>query len=99
MNTMDLLGLILGAVIGGTFAWLQMRALRRNEELEKQGEVPGRLRRTPGAMGRVAYLLMALVAVQVFFPQASLWWLSGGLVLAYGIPFIWRLKDKAARAI
>jgi len=43
-------------------------------------------------MGRVAYLLMALVLVQVLVPSADKRWLMGSLVLAYGAPFALRLK-------
>jgi len=88
------LGLILGMAIGGTFARLQLLALRRNELLEQRQQLPGLLRQLPGAGGRVAFLLVALVLVQVLFPAADKWWLSGGLVITYAIPFLWRLKDK-----
>jgi hypothetical protein len=51
----------------------------------------------PGTGGRTAFLLIALVLVQVLFPTADKWWLTGGLVVAYGIPFFWRIKDKYLR--
>jgi len=98
MNTSILLGIALGIVIGGAFAWMQLLAARRNELLQKQQRPSGILRQVPGSMTRVAFLLMALVAVQVFFPQADKWCLSGALVVAYGIPFFWRLKDRISQA-
>jgi hypothetical protein len=52
----------------------------------------------PGSMARVAFLLMALVAVQILFPSADKWWLSGALAVAYGIPFFWQLKDRISQA-
>jgi hypothetical protein len=93
------LGLVLGAVIGGTFAWLQMLALRRNELLEKQQQLPTLLKQLPGSTGRIAFLLIALVAVQVLFPGVNLWWLTGSLVVTYAIPFIWQLKDRFSRLV
>jgi len=98
MNSSILLGITLGILIGGSFAWLQLRAARRNELLQKQQQSPEILRQVPGSMTRVAYLLMALVAAQVFFPHADKWCLSAALVVAYGIPFFWRLKDKISQA-
>jgi len=97
MNVDALLGLILGVAIGGTFAWLQLLALRRNELLEQQQQVPRLLRQLPGTGGRVAFLLVALVLVQVLFPTANKWCLSCGLMVAYTIPFVWRLKEKYSR--
>ena len=94
MNTSVGLGLILGLLIGGAFAWLQFQALRRNELLEKQQQLPAFLKQLPRSGVRVAFLLATLVAVQVFFPAADKWWLSGTLAVAYGIPFCWRLKDR-----
>jgi hypothetical protein len=97
MNVSILLGIVLGMTIGASFAWLQLLAARRNEMLQKQ-EPLGILRQIPGSTGRVALLLMALVAVQVLFPTADKWWLSGSLVISYGIPFFWRLKDRTSQA-
>jgi len=97
MNADALLGLILGVAIGGTFAWLQLLALRRNELLEQRQELRGLLRQLPGTGGRIAFLLIALVLVQILFPTVDKWWLTGGLVVAYGIPFFWRIKDKYLR--
>ncbi|HUI06472.1 MAG TPA: hypothetical protein VL486_05650 [Verrucomicrobiae bacterium] len=98
MNSSILLGITLGTLIGGAFAWMQLRAARRNELLQRQQQSPEILRQVPGSLTRVAFLLMALVAVQVFFPQADKWCLSGALVVAYGIPFFWRLRDRIPQA-
>jgi hypothetical protein len=99
MNSSIWLGVILGVMIGGTFAWLQMLALRRNEMLEKQERLPGFLRLIPGSMGRVAFLLLALVLAQVRFPGVNLWWLTGSLIVTYAIPFVWRLRDPSRKLI
>ena len=94
MNSSMYLGIIVGAVIGGAFAWLQLLALRRNELLEKQEKVPTLLRQIPGSGGRVAFLLMALVLAQVLFQRASVVWMAAGVAVAYAIPFVMRLKVK-----
>ena len=95
MNTSsNVLGLLVGALIGGLFAWLQMQALRRNELLEKQEKLPRLLRQLPGSGGRCAFLLMALVLAQILFPSANLLWMSGGFVITYAIPFALRLRVK-----
>jgi hypothetical protein len=94
MNASIYLGIIVGVVIGGAFAWLQLLALRRNELLEKQEKVPTLLRQIPGSGGRVAFLLMALVLAQVLFQQASVVWMAAGVAVAYAIPFVMRLKVK-----
>jgi hypothetical protein len=94
MNTGMYLGIILGVIIGGAFAWLQLLALRRNELLEKREQVPTLLRQIPGSGGRVAFLLIALVLAQVLFQSASVVWMAAGVAVAYAIPFVMRLKVK-----
>ena len=88
-----LLGIILGMVIGAAFAWLQLLAAQRREMLEKQQQVPTLLRQLPGSGARVAFLLMALILVQIFVPDANKWWLSGSLVVCSGVPALWRLRQ------
>ncbi len=97
MDLSAILGLVLGALIGMAFAWLQLQALRRNELLEQQKEVPGWLKQVPGSMGRVAFLLMAFVLAQILFPVANVVWMAAGVAVAYAIPFILRLRDKYRR--
>lgn len=95
MNTLsNTLGLLIGAAIGGLFAWLQLQALRRNELLEKQEKLPKLLRQIPGSGGRCALLLVALVLAQILFPAANLLWMTGGFVISYAIPFLMRLRVK-----
>jgi hypothetical protein len=97
MNYSVLLGVAFGTIIGGVFAWLQLQALRRNELLEKRQELPTLLKQIPGSGARVAFLLIALVLVQVFVPTADKWWLTGSLALSYGVPFLFRLLRFAPR--
>jgi hypothetical protein len=89
-----LLGVLLGASIGGAFAWFQLLALHRNELLQRHETLPGWLRQVPSSVGRVTLLLMALIVVQVAFPSADKWWLSGALAAAYGVPFFRRLNER-----
>jgi hypothetical protein len=96
------LGVVLGVVIGGAYAGLQIRALRRHEErLKREGQSPSVAGMVPGSMMRVALLLMALVLVQVgsqkFGWNLNLVALMISLAVAYSIPFFWRLKDIAQR--
>jgi hypothetical protein len=97
MSTSILLGITLGLVIGGAFAWLQLQALRRNELIARQQQLPTLLKQLPSSGARVAFLLIALVLVQVFVPAANKWWLTGGLAAGYGVPFLWRLLQMAQR--
>jgi hypothetical protein len=97
MNTSSFLGIVLGTIIGGAFARLQMLALRRNELLERREQVPTLLRQIPGSGGRVAFLLVALVLAQVLFQTASLAWMAAAVAVAYAIPFAWRLRVKYLR--
>ncbi len=100
INTVDasaILGLALGGLIGMVFAWLQLQALWRNELVEQKKEVPGWLRQVPGSMGRVAFLLLAVIMAQVLCPSANVVWMAAGVAIAYAIPFVLRLKDKYFR--
>ena len=94
MNMAIYEGIILGAIIGGAFAWLQLQALRRNEILERREQVPTLLRQIPGSASRTAFLLMALVLAQVLFQKASLACMAGSVAIAYAIPFVARLRAK-----
>jgi hypothetical protein len=84
----DLVGLLAGGVIGLAFGTLQQAALRRHEELEQSGKLKNGWSLMPGAGVRVAYLLIALVLVQLICPllfsDGTQWWVSAGLVVGYG---------------
>jgi len=97
MNFSILQGVAVGIILGGAFAWLQLQTLRRNELLEKRQELPTLLKQLPGSGGRVAFLLIALVLVQVLVPNVDKWWLSGSLAVSYGIPFLLRLRHLTPR--
>jgi cobalamin synthase len=89
--------LVVGLVIGGLYAWWQLRALAHQEKLvREQGATPKMTTMLPRSFLRVAVLLVVLVLVQVLFPQANLLWLAIGVAVAYGVPFGWRLKQLVA---
>jgi hypothetical protein len=99
MNPTNLISIALGGIIGCGFAWLQLQALRRNELLEKRQALTSLLKRLPGSGARVALLLMALVLVQVLVPRVNQWWFTGGLVVTYSLPFVWRLFQWLSRKL
>jgi L-asparagine transporter-like permease len=102
MDSSTVLGVVLGVLIGGVYAVLQLSALRKNEQRQQQGE-PVRIGgMVPGSMTRVALLLMALVLVQVLVPNdkktTSFYWsLTISLAVTYSVPFFWKLKDMMSR--
>lgn len=91
------LGLGIGIAIGGIYAWLQLVALRKNEQRQKQGGEVRMGAMLPGSMTRVALLLGSLVLVQVLVPKELkttkfLWTLTISLAVTYSVPFFWKLK-------
>src|SRR5215813_6645454 len=97
MDASAIIGLMLGAFIGLSFAWLQLQALRRNELFEQQREIPAWLKQVPGSAARVAFLLLSFILAQWLCPGANVIWMSAGVAIAYAIPFIARLKAKYFR--
>jgi hypothetical protein len=83
-----LTGLLAGGAIGFAFGTLQRAALRRHEHLEQSGKLKNGWSLMPGAGARVAYLLLALILVQLvcplLFAEGTQWWVSAGLVVGYG---------------
>jgi hypothetical protein len=99
MDQSKWLGLLVGMVIGAGYAWLQLLALRRNELLQQQEKPRGVIAMLPGSMARVALLLLVLVLIQVLDQKQMInrIWLVIGLVVAYSVPFFWRLKQMMSR--
>ncbi len=83
-------------LIGTVFGKIQNLALRRNQELERDGSLKTGWAMMPGSMRRVAYLLVLLVVVQLLCPllfvNGSQWWVSGGVVVGCGAVLFARLK-------
>jgi hypothetical protein len=82
---------------------LQDIALRRHQQREQSGQFNSVAAVMPGSMRRVAYLLVALVIVQILCPilfvGASQWWVSGGVVAAYGGLLFRRLRQRSPRKV
>jgi len=93
-------GLAAGVTIGLAFGRLQEAALRRNQQRQEKNLLHSGWSLMPGSMTRVAMLLVALVLVQLvcplLFTHYSQWWVSGGVVLGYGV-MLWRqLRQRMA---
>jgi hypothetical protein len=92
---------IIGGLIGLAFGAVQNFALRRNEKRQKDGHLKSGWMVIPGSMTRVAFLMIALVLVQigmpVLFNGISQWMVSAGVVLGYGwmLYFEYRRKVQA----
>jgi hypothetical protein len=98
-----LIGLVAGGIIGLGFGTVQDIALRRNQKLQQAGALNSGWAVMPGSMRRVAYLLVALVVIQILCPllfvEGTQWWVSGGLVAGYGWLLYLRLCQRRARGI
>jgi hypothetical protein len=92
--------LVVGGLIGYAFGTIQQMALRRNEKRQQSGELNNGWAVMPGSGRRVAYLLIALVLVQIicplFFVNGSQWWVSGGVVFGYGAILFCQLRRGRA---
>ena len=89
--------LVAGGVIGLSFGMIQDLALRRHQRREQSGDLKSGWAVMPGSMKRVAYLLVALVLVQIVCPllfiDGSQWWVSGGVVVGYGALLFRQLRQ------
>jgi hypothetical protein len=94
-------GLIVGGIIGIGFGLIQDAARRRNERKQAAGELKSGWAVMPGSGRRVAYLLVALVLVQIvcplLFTNGVQWWVSGGLVAGYGVVLYWQLRQRLSQ--
>jgi hypothetical protein len=92
-----ILGLIVGALIGCAFGLIQNLALRRNEKRRDSGALKTGWAVMPGSFTRVAYLMVALLVIQLvcplLFSDGTQWWVSGGVCLGYGALLFSRLKQ------
>jgi hypothetical protein len=91
--------LVVGGIIGLAFGQLQNVARRRNEQKEQEGKFKSGWSLMPGSGVRVAYLLLTLVAIQFICPMlfkngSTQWWVSGGVVLGYGLMLALQLRER-----
>lgn len=93
--------LFAGGFIGYFFGYVQRAALRRNQRLQASGKLTNGWSLMPGSGQRVAYLLIALVLVQIccplLFTGGSQWWVSGGVVAGYGWTLYKQLRERIAQ--
>jgi hypothetical protein len=94
----SIVGLLVGGLIGASFGFLQNAARRRNEKRQQAGQFNNAWAAMPAAGGRVVYLLVALVLVQIICPllftDSVKWWVSGGVVTGYGLMLFWQLRQR-----
>jgi hypothetical protein len=91
--------LIVGGLIGVAFGQLQNVARRRNEKREAAGTLNSGWSLMPGSGVRVAYLLITLVLIQIICPMlfkngSTQWWVSGGVVVGYGLMLALQLRER-----
>ena len=94
----SLTALLVGAIIGVGFGMLQDAARRRYEKRQQSGELKSGWAVMPGSGARVAYLLIALVLIQLICPllfqNGTQWWVSGGVVGGYGIALFRQFRQR-----
>ena len=91
--------IIVGGLIGAAFGQLQNVARRQNEKREAQGTFKSGWSLMPGSGVRVAYLLLTLVLIQFICPMLfkngnTQWWVSGGVVVGYGLMLALQLRER-----
>ena len=92
-----------GSAIGFGFGMIQQFARRRYEQKERSGVFDNAWAVMPGSMTRVAYLMLALVLVQVTAPMlfggVNQWLVSGGVVLGYGAMLFREFSRRRSQAV
>lgn len=91
--------LVVGGLIGAAFGMLQNVARRQNEKREAEGNLKSGWSLMPGSGVRVAYLLVTLVLIQIICPMlfnngSTQWWVSGGVVVGYGLMLAIQLRQR-----
>jgi hypothetical protein len=97
-----LMAVLAGALIGISFGLLQNKAARRNQKLERNGNLNNGFAIMPGSMRRVAYLILALGLIQIVCPLLFTnhyeWWVSAGVVGGYGAVLFTQLRRRLANS-
>jgi positive regulator of sigma E activity len=93
--------LIAGTILGLAFGYIQETAWRRYQRQQREGNFHNGWAVMPGSMSRVAYFLVAMVLVQIvcpmLFKDGCQWWVSGGVVLGYGVMLYRQLRERIAQ--
>jgi hypothetical protein len=94
----SLAALIAGFMIGAGFGMVQNAARRRYEKRQTVGKLKSGWAVMPGSAKRVMYLVLTLVLVQIvcplLFKGGIQWWVSGGVVLGYGLILYRQLRER-----
>lgn len=92
------IAIIVGGIIGAGFGMIQNAARRKNEQRQNKGELTSGWAVMPGSGTRVAYFLVVLVLIQLICPllfkDGTQWWVSGGVVLGYGVMLALQLRQR-----
>jgi len=95
---LSILGLIAGGFIGVGFGIVQDAARQRNERLQESGGLKSRWAMIPGSGKRVAYLLIALILIQLvcplLFKDGIQWWVSAGVAGGYAWLLFSRFRQR-----
>jgi len=97
----SLTALLVGTIIGVSFGLIQGAARKRNEKRQQSGALTSGWAVMPGSGVRVAYLLIALVLIQMVCPllfrDGVQWWVSGGVVGGHGLMLFSQLRERISR--
>ena len=94
----SIVALLVGGIIGAAFGMVQNAARRRNEEKQTKGELTSGWAVMPGSGTRVAYFLVALLAIQficpLLFRDGTQWWVTGGVGIGYGVMLALQIRQR-----
>jgi cytochrome c-type biogenesis protein CcmH/NrfG len=85
-------GVVCGVLIGGTYVFLQRRALRKQRATTAANQPPGVGVLVPGALLRLAVVAVALFAV-LQYTDVNKFWLTGSFFVTYTAPLLIQLKQ------
>ena len=98
-----LAALTVGAFVGVFFGTVQNLALARNKKRHEVGKLPTGWFVMPGSMGRIAILLIVLVAIQIGLPflfKGNIEWLvSLGVILGYGWTLLREIRNRSTESV
>jgi len=92
------LALVAGSFIGYAFGLIQNAARLRHEKRQLEGKFKNGWAIIPGSGARIAYLLVALLLVQLICPllfvEGTQWMVSGGVAAGYGAVLLQQLLRR-----
>jgi len=85
---LSLIGFLVGGFVGAAFGAIQNAAALRHGKKQEAGKLRSSLAIMPGSLRRVAFLMIALVFVQLGMPMLFTgniqWVVSAGVIFGYG---------------